>query len=105
MSDADMRWVADQGEYVARLARQKWAGDEDGLRNLRSELESTLRVVKGLQSKCPAELHHGPGHQSTTLCAVRGAHEAHEAEVMGRTARWRGMTATSGFFDELPDED
>jgi hypothetical protein len=55
--------------------------------------------------RCEAKIYHGPGHQSGTRCRLTGNHEIHEA-IYGRYdqfARWKGLKAFSGFFDEPPD--
>ena len=44
---ATMAWMAEQGEYITRLSRLPWAGDESNVANIRSELESMLRVLDG----------------------------------------------------------
>jgi hypothetical protein len=58
------------------------------------------------ESRCPAHLYHGPGHQSKTYCRVRGEHEIHEAVYDGWTfAEWRGDEAMTDFFDNPPQLD
>lgn len=55
--------------------------------------------------RCPAEIHHGPGHQSTTSCSKLGPHDLHEALIMGEMVYWRteeGKESFTGFFDESP---
>lgn len=55
-----------------------------------------------------AAIGHGPGHQSTTHCDVKGPHDLHHC-VYGsynETAYWRGSgLKCSGYFDEPPYED
>ena len=41
-----MQWVAEQTEYITRLAKLPWAGDQLNVRNIIQELEMTLRIVK-----------------------------------------------------------
>ncbi len=53
-------------------------------------------------TECLATLHHGPGHQSKTLCRITGVHEIHEAVVGDRSAWWKGDEVSSGYFDEFP---
>lgn len=53
---------------------------------------------------CTAIIHHGPGHQSTTSCELKGQHDRHRA-IYGadrQEARWKGEEVFSGFFDEPP---
>lgn len=56
---------------------------------------------------CVARIHHGPGHQSTTECRLKGPHVKHEA-VYGSErsfAEWYGWDIMSGYFDEAPGDD
>lgn len=58
-------------------------------------------------AKCEAKIWHGPGHQSTTTCRLRGEHTVHEA-IYGsydQVAHWIGDEAHSGFMDDPPSED
>lgn len=107
--------------------------------HLRAALEDAVQLNPGWRSRaikvlddgtpgeersCPAEIHHGPGHQSCTPCRVKGEHEIHEAVYGGSTlAQWRDGqyadqlrerdisipdwvnegTAMTGFFDEPPE--
>lgn len=52
--------------------------------------------------KCCALLHHGPGHQSSTYCTVKGKHVIHCATYgnYDSVMKWRGMRAFTGYFDE-----
>jgi hypothetical protein len=55
---------------------------------------------------CEAVIWHGPGHQSRTRCRVEGPHDIHEAVYGGNSfAQWRGDEATTGVFDEPPEDD
>lgn len=44
-TEGTMRWVADQGEYIARLARLPFSGDEANVNNLRAEAQRILDVL------------------------------------------------------------
>src|SRR5256885_3979689 len=54
---------------------------------------------------CHAKIFHGPGHQSTTNCELKGEHDVHEAHVQGVRLLWRGDEGITGFFDESPLDD
>lgn len=80
------------------------------------EIRRTLRRYKKNSSdyheylaaqkvQCPAVLHCGPGHQSKRECYVKGPHEIHCADYQGLIARWKGMSASTGFFGEVPEVD
>lgn len=73
--------------------RERWA--EEG-----RALQRDIALVGG---RCFARLHHGPGHQSTTRCELRGPHDVHRADVLGDRVQWRGEDSSTGFFDEPPD--
>lgn len=63
-------------------------------------------VIEVERPPCQAVIHHGPGHQSTTRCMVKGQHAIHEA-CYGpdfQLARWQGDSVSTGFFDEPPDD-
>lgn len=57
---------------------------------------------------CTEKIWHGPGHQSSTHCRVRGEHVVHEAVYgeFNQFAQWRtradGKETFSGVFDEPP---
>jgi len=56
------------------------------------------------EGKCCAQLHHGPGHQSSTYCYKVGEHKIHEC-IYGSFesyATWKGMKKFTGCFDESP---
>jgi hypothetical protein len=63
------------------------------------------------QQLCKERIYHGPGHQSSTNCRLRGEHEVHEAVYgeFNQYATWRskpdGKLTFSGVFDESPGED
>lgn len=62
------------------------------------------RKAKGL---CIAKLGHGPGHQSTTYCEVKGKHKVHECTYgsYSQFAQWIGPTwklKFTGYFDNPP---
>lgn len=56
---------------------------------------------------CLAQLHHGPGHQSSTYCEVTGKHKIHRC-IYGsfdQEATWTGSVFKrkfTGYFDEPP---
>lgn len=57
------------------------------------------RKEKGL---CLATLWHGPGHQSSTYCQVKGPHKVHKA-VYGsfeQEMEWKKKKAFTGYFDD-----
>ena len=58
------------------------------------------------QKECLAEIHHGPGHQSSTRCCLTGNHKIHEARYGNhdQLARWKGDKVFSGYFDDPPEE-
>jgi hypothetical protein len=49
--------------------------------------------------ECQAKIQHGPGHQSSTHCQVKGAHIVHRVGDIF----WTGDSICSGYFDEAPD--
>lgn len=52
---------------------------------------------------CTAVVHHGPGHQSTTLCQLKGPHDVHLVWPPSNGCwEWRGAEVTTDYFDELP---
>lgn len=62
---------------------------------------------------CEARIYHGPGHQSSTRCRVKGPHEIHEArygsdDQLGRwkDGQWEGHEphAITGYFNEPPTD-
>lgn len=58
-----------------------------------------LRREDGL---CTARLHHGPGHQSSTFCNLKGKHTVHQTRY-GRdeqVSQWRGKHGFTGYFDD-----
>lgn len=94
------------------------------------EIVLSSRFVEDERTRpgCTAKIHHGPGHQSSTRCHVKGEHEVHEAYYGGHNeyAVWKdgsylrslaaaGITeipswvnegtAMSGYFDEAPEEE
>lgn len=69
------------------------------------EGEELQRDIELVSDRCFAKLHHGPGHQSTTRCRVRGDHKYHSAEVKGDRVYWEDFDGSTGFFDELPGLD
>lgn len=69
------------------------------------EGEQLQRDIALVSDRCFAVLHHGPGHQSTTRCELRGTHAHHSAEVMGEQVEWTGNDESTGFFDELSEVD
>lgn len=50
-----------------------------------------LPVIYVPDPPCTARMWHGPGHQSSTRCTVKGAHAVHE--VFGTDWEWEGQTA------------
>lgn len=61
------------------------------------------RKPRGVVSRgCQAELWHGPGHQSTAHCQIKGKHVVHGAEYgcYEQYMEWRGKKACTGYFDE-----
>lgn len=80
--------------------------DED-----RSRLTHLLDAINdyekyGHEERCIAVFHHGPGHQSRSICVMPPGHEdKHAGIVQGERVRWTGTSAMSGYNDELPDED
>lgn len=87
--------VAEIGAHA--FLRDLFAQEGEGVRRLVVELDVP---------PCPAVIHHGPGHQSSTRCQVDGPHTIHEASYGAdrELARWTGDTATTGFFDEPPSD-
>lgn len=68
--------------------------------------EKLLAGFRRDSKPCDAVIHHGPGHQSKTLCYLTGVHEIHET-IYGWedvTARWRGDKVCSGYFNEPPPD-
>jgi|SRR6185503_4951501 len=60
---------------------------------------------------CTAELHHGPGHQSTTYCEVQSGKHRKEGGRIVHSARynsgemvWHGRHGCTGYFDEPTDD-
>lgn len=87
-------------EAAEAFSRDLFTLDGEGVSRLTVEAELPK------PPPCTAELHHGPGHQSTTRCELTGAHEVHEGHYHGGIrATWRGQTATTGYFDEPPQEE
>lgn len=41
------------------------------------------RRAEGADMPCQAEVHHGPGHQSSTYCQVRGGSKGHDKGPKG----------------------
>lgn len=76
---------------------------EDAFMDVWDTVPATTEVYEEVD--CPAVLRHGPGHQSTTRCTTKRPHQVHYAEVNGEIATWIGEEATSGYFDELPEEE
>ena len=74
---------------------------QDILKRIKENRTARLqeREAKG---QCTAVLHHGRGHQSETFCELMGQHDVHRCEYgrYGEIMEWRGMTASTGFFDE-----
>jgi hypothetical protein len=74
------------------------------------DFEREIRKILGLDpvtGSCSAEVRHGPGHQSSTKCEVKGVHEVHRA-IYGadrQEAAWRGTHVYTGAFDEPPPEE
>lgn len=61
-------------------------------------------TLTGKEEACQVKIWHGPGHQSSTRCTVKGPHEIHET-IYGshnQYAEWKGDDVHSGFFDEPP---
>lgn len=69
-------------------------------------LEERLRELYERRGECLALIHHGPGHQSSSRCELKGDHDVHQVAMRGREVmRWRGDEESTGFFDESPEED
>lgn len=85
-------------------------------------------AIPEAEEPCQAKLHHGPGHQSTTECEVRGPHTMHVVHYNGgQRATWTDghylrdlaesdikittlmrkyeKDAMTGFNDEPPEEE
>lgn len=54
-----------------------------------------LRILDG--EICPAQIYHGPGHQSRTRCELSGEHDVHQAHIHRELAQWR----TGGYTGKL----
>lgn len=57
---------------------------------------------------CRVAIHHGPGHQSTTECLVRGDHDQHQVTYGSyrEYAEWTGIRDIfSGYFDDFNPDD
>lgn len=58
---------------------------------------------------CTAVIHHGPGHQGTSVCDMVGKHLTHEVSPMGITFYWTDANADddgnvyTGYFNESPE--
>lgn len=62
-------------------------------------------VVRGYEEMaCDAIIHCGRGHQNKGRCDVKGKHNQHHYEGPNGDLFWSKMEATSGFFDESPEE-
>lgn len=93
----------------ARARRVKIADLKENIKNLpasdwRRHRRYTAALLE-LEPACDAVLYHGLGHQSRTLCQLRGDHEIHYT-VYGRfdtEAYWRGESAMTGPFDAPPE--
>jgi hypothetical protein len=114
-------------DEAAGKAAEALAGRMVSLRRESDQLEGIVERL-GKDEPCTARIWHGPGHQSSTPCEVKGPHEVHRA-IYGsdRTeATWkdgsytnglreRGIEfdpesypenmAMTGFFDEPPQDD
>jgi hypothetical protein len=71
---------------------------------IRCETEKR-RKKEGL---CCARLGHGPGHQSSTYCEVKGKHNIHECRYgsYDQIACWKGPVSKlkfTGYFDDPPE--
>ena len=109
--------IWDDPDFGALVAAENALHDLlDKARDARMFYASTWRPADGSDryfedrlpetpTKCPARLHHGPGHQSKTKCEHTLPHDVHYAHVLGQETTWRGEKAFSGAFDELPQED
>lgn len=58
-----------------------------------------------MENKCTAYVRHGRGHQSKTFCSLKEKHSVHYCHIMGEEATWKGKTASTGYFGELPTVD
>jgi len=94
-SPEDCMGDASDGEIV-------WPVRDEVLHNI----AKAIKRGEESMTPCKAIIRHGPGHMSKTECYLHGPHEIHEALYgsMMQLARWRGMEATTGFFDEPPYE-
>lgn len=80
---------------------ERMLGRAEGLREAAEIVQAVMLIWT---KRCTAVLWHGPGHQSKTLCQVRGPHEVHVAVYgsLRQEAHWRDEEAMTGFFDEPP---
>jgi hypothetical protein len=94
-------------EWFEEIEKAQWAVEEavkEGAFEVTLRINDPASIQKQLEP-CSAEIHHGPGHQSTTKCGKVGPHEVHGAEIMGEMAYWRteeGKESFTGYFDESP---
>jgi len=99
--------VALLNSHVERLQAYADAHPCDHMPACVDTRRDTLEAA-GEPGPCEARIWHGPGHQSSTRCRLRGQHEEHEAVYgeFSQFATWRdqpdGKLTFSGYFDEAP---
>lgn len=67
--------------------------------------EQLQRDIALISDRCFAVIYHGPGHQSTARCEVRGEHDKHRADAKGGVLTWTDEEGSTGFFDEQEEDD
>lgn len=105
-----MERILDAAEHQARdqivyLPGPRIEHDDPRLKRWADEGRALQADIALVSDRCFAVLHHGPGHQSTVRCELRGPHHRHQAEVRGGIAQWVEQDDSTDIFDNPPDPD
>ena len=89
-------------QEVERKEREK---AQEAQNQLARRHEQYLRLKQEFEAvPCEAKIWHGPGHQSSTTCRLRGPHDIHEAIYgeFNQVGYWTTNEVYTGVFDEPP---
>lgn len=88
---------------MKKVKKIGWKKTLDPIVKAQEEFKEVMREIK--RKRCPAVIHHGPGHQSSThCCRPKGNHKMHKAHYgcFCKYAECEKKEVFSGYFDEPP---